>query len=72
MTQQRRTQKIQWYSCKNKMHNEMETRGFARPQYLGCQYHILDLILKHVLDHFVNYKSTTPGSDYKFVGRTPL
>ena len=44
----------------------METRSFTRPQYLGFQHHILDLILKHVLDHFVNY-STTPGFDYKFV-----
>ena len=47
--------------------NEMETRGFTKPQYLGCQHHILDLLLKHVLDHFVNCKSTSPGFDYKFV-----
>ena len=28
---------------------------------------MLDLILKHVLNHIVNYKSTSPGFDYKFV-----
>ena len=41
-----------------KKQNEMETRGFTRPQYMGCQHHILDLILKH-------YKSTTLAFDYK-------
>ena len=45
----------------------METRGFTRPQYLECQRCILDLILKHVLDHFVNYKSITLSFDYKFM-----
>ena len=50
-----------------KIQNEMECRGFTRPQYLGCQHHILDLILKHVLDYFINCKSTTPGFDYEFV-----
>ena len=47
--------------------NERETRGFTRPKYLGRQHYIQGLILKHVLDHFVNYKSTALGFDCKFV-----
>ena len=46
---------------------EMEAHGFARPQFLGCQHHILDLILKKVLDNFVSCRSATPCFDYKFV-----
>lgn len=32
---------------------EILRKGFPEPQYIGCQHHILDRILKHVLDFFL-------------------
>ena len=50
-----------------KIQNDTESRGFSKPQYLGRQHHILDHILRHVFDYFINCKSTTLDLDYKFV-----
>src|ERR1043165_6511867 len=46
----------------------MVTRGFDQPQYIGCQHHILDRIVKHVLDFFKPISSTKPILNYEFVG----
>ena len=50
-----------------KLKTEMVTRGFDEPQYIGCQHHILDRILKHVLDFFNPISSTKPTLNYEFV-----
>ena len=50
-----------------KIQNAMISRGFERPQYIGCQHHILDRILKHVLDYLIPYSLTKPTLHYEFV-----
>ena len=50
-----------------KLKNEFAKRGFEQPQYVGCQHHILDRILKHVLDFFIPTPSTKPNLNYEFV-----
>ena len=50
-----------------KLKTEMVTRGFDQPQYIGCQHHILDRIVKHVLDFFNPISSTKPTLKYEFV-----
>jgi len=50
-----------------KLQNGMISRGFPRAQYIGCQHHILDRILKHILDFFIPTFTTKPTLNYKFV-----
>ena len=33
-----------------RLQKEFENKGFQKPQYIGCQNHALDLILRHLLD----------------------
>lgn len=37
------------------------------PQYVGCQHHILDLILRHVMDELLDGKTSSPNISYNFV-----
>lgn len=37
------------------------------PQYIGCQHHILDLILRHVMDELLGGKTSSPDICYSFV-----
>lgn len=37
------------------------------PQYIGCQHHILDLILRHILDEKFGGSTSSPNIEYKFV-----
>ncbi len=50
-----------------KLQNAMISKGFDKPQYIGCQHHILDRVLKHVLEFFNPTSSTKPTLNYKFV-----
>ena len=38
-----------------------------KPQYIGCQHHILDTIIKKVLDKYFPIKSQSPNINYSFV-----
>ena len=42
-------------------------KGFEEPQYISCQHHILDLVLRHVLDFFFLIRSRSPEINYKFI-----
>lgn len=42
-------------------------KGFDEPQYIGCQHHILDLVLRHVLDFLFPIQSRSPNINYKFI-----
>ena len=33
-----------------RLQKEFENKEFQKPQYIGCQNHVLDLILRHLLD----------------------
>jgi hypothetical protein len=50
-----------------KLKSEVVQKGYPEPQYIGCQHHILDLILKHVLDFFFETPSTKPSVNYPFI-----
>lgn len=45
----------------------MNGKGLDMPQYIGCQHHILDRILRHVLDFYVSETTTKPSLNYKFI-----
>lgn len=43
-------------------------RHFIHPvQYVGCQHHVLDLILKHVIEQFFAENARSPNIEYYFV-----
>ncbi len=42
-------------------------QGYPAPQYIGCQHHILDRILKHVLDFYIKTPSSKPNLNYEFI-----
>lgn len=46
---------------------EMAKKGFLVPQYIGCQHHILDRLLKHVFDYFIENKPRKPSFNYAFI-----
>ena len=41
--------------------------GLPKPQCIGCQHHILDRLLKHIIDFYVDGKSMKPTLNYEFV-----
>lgn len=41
--------------------------GLPEPQYVGCQHHILDLILRYVMDELLGGKTSSPNIAYTFV-----
>lgn len=45
----------------------MIKKGLQKPQYIGCQHHILDRILRHVLDSLFDQPTTRPTINYSFV-----
>lgn len=50
-----------------RLQRTMNEKGLDVPQYIGCQHHILDRILKHVLDFYVSKATTKPSLDYEFI-----
>jgi len=51
-----------------KIQNEMTRQGLYAAQYIRCHHHILDRILRHVLDYYKPTTSTKPSLNYEFVG----
>ena len=49
------------------LRNKTATLGFEKPQYVGCQHHVLDTILKHVLNLFIPSTSKRPEIEYCFI-----
>ena len=41
--------------------------GLVPPQYIGCQHHILDLVLRHIMDECLEGKPSSPNICYDFV-----
>lgn len=37
------------------------------PQYIGCQHHVLDLLLRHVMDEVLGGATSSPNIGYSFV-----
>jgi len=40
-----------------------------QPQFIGCQHHILNLLLRHVMDELLGGKCTSPNMAYQFVSK---
>ena len=38
-----------------------------KPTYIGCQHHILDTILKHVLNEYFTESTVSPLMNYSFI-----
>ena len=50
-----------------RLQRQFKQHGFSSPIYIGCQHHILDRILKHVLDTFFPDVTVSPNLHYPFV-----
>ena len=50
-----------------KLQRAFQEKGFDEPQFIGCQHHIVDLVLRHVMDFFFPMKTTSPDINYKFI-----
>ena len=46
---------------------QFEQKGLEKPQCIGCQYHIHDLILRPVMDQFFPTKSKLPSINHNFI-----
>ncbi|XP_073414115.1 N-terminal Xaa-Pro-Lys N-methyltransferase 2 isoform X1 [Dendrobates tinctorius] len=44
-------------------------KGFQKPQYIGCQHHVLDLLLKHVMNFLVPESKKKPELNYFFIDK---
>ena len=49
--------------------NHFEHTGQEKPVFIGCQHHILDTILKHVLNDHFGETPTSPNLSYPFIAR---
>ena len=50
-----------------RLQREFEGKGFRKPQYIGCQNHVLDLILRRALDCYFLTTSKKIEINYDFV-----
>ena len=59
--------------CKNgiiaRLHKEFERKGLSRPQYVGCQHHVADLVLRHLLNFCVPNSTKNPNMNYDFIDK---
>ena len=50
-----------------KIEKKMFEMGLVAPQYIGCQHHILDRVLRHILDFYLEKFTCGPNLNYKFI-----
>lgn len=50
-----------------RLQREFAERGFTKPQYVSCQHHVLDRVLKLVIDYIFPGVSSSPNLHYSFV-----
>jgi len=46
---------------------EFINRGYEAPQFIGCQHHVLDRILKLIMDELLESTTSNPNISYKFM-----
>ena len=46
--------------------------GFTKPQYVGCQHHVLNLILKHFMNEEFCAKTSSPDISYELLNYDDL
>ena len=49
------------------LQRKMQCLGLIAPQYMGCQHHVLDRLLWHILDYFFPSQSRSLTVEYDFV-----
>ena len=42
-------------------------KNLETPHFIGCQYHILDRVLRVVMDHELGGNNTSPNIEYPFI-----
>ena len=50
-----------------RLQDVMTSKGYTSPQYIGCQHHVLDIILKHSMNEKLSMETTKPSLNYKFI-----
>ena len=45
------------------------SKGFQKPQCIGCQHHLLDLLLKHVMNFLIQEPTSKPELNYSFIDK---
>ena len=50
--------------------DDVFSKGFQKPQYIiGCQHHVLDLLLKHVMNFVIQEPTSKPELNYSFIDK---
>ena len=49
--------------------DDVLSKGFQKPQYIGCQQHVLDLLLKHVMNFLIQEPKSKPELNYSFIDK---
>lgn len=52
-----------------RLQKHFEDIGLEKPVFIGCQHHVLDTILKHVLNDHFDGSSISPNLSYSFISR---
>ena len=49
--------------------DDVLSKGFQKPQYNGCQHHVLDLLLKHIMNFLIQEPTSKPELNYFFIDK---
>lgn len=52
-----------------RLQNHFVKLGLDKPLYIGCQHHVLDTLLKHVMNDYFEAATTSPNLNYWFISR---
>ena len=50
-----------------KFQKAMSEKGYEKPQFIACQHHILDLVLRHIMDFQLGSSTRSPQLPYDFI-----
>ena len=49
--------------------DDVLSKGFQKPQYIGCQHHALDFLLKLVMNFRIQEPTSKPELNYSFINK---
>ena len=50
-----------------KFQKAMSEKGYEKPQFIACHHHILDLVLRHIMDFQLGRSTRSPQLRYNFI-----
>ena len=50
-----------------KFQKAVSEKGYEKPQFIACQHHILDLVLRHIMDFQLGSSTRSPQLPYDFI-----